>query len=259
MLILCKLVEVCKCWQLVWVVLLVSLLLFFLLEGCKVVFVGGIDVVVWKVEFLVVVGVEVYVYVEMLIEMFQVLFNKGSVKGSFLYQIRFWDMFCFDGVVFVIVDVVSGGEVQVFYCVVKVKGVLVNVIDNLFYCEFQFGLIVNWLFVVIGILINGVVLIFGQVICCRIEMLLFVFFQDWVVLVGWVWVWVLERLVLGGECCCFWECFNDLVFLGKFIFDVGLLELFLEDVGEIELGRVMLVGVGLGDVENLMFKVMWVL
>ncbi|WP_305984522.1 NAD(P)-dependent oxidoreductase [Roseibium sp. MMSF_3544] len=238
---------------------LATLPLFFTLEGRRVVVAGGSDAAAWKAELLAAAGAEVHVFAEQLEETFSTLVSNGTVKGSIVHHRRIWSVDCFEGAALAIADAANEGEARAFYCAARSAGVPVNVIDTPRYCEFQFGSIVNRSPVVIGISTNGVAPILGQAIRRRIETMLPLSLRDWAALAGRIRKRVLTNLSAGAERRRFWERFTAQAFSADttpetFEFE-GLAE-FLEDADNAPGGKVSLVDVCPGDVENLTLKAM---
>lgn len=162
-----------------------------------------------------------------------------------------------DDVFLVIVVIEDEVFNQWVFVVVNVCYWLVNVVDNQVLCLFVFFFIVDCLLLLVVIFFSGKVLVLLCILCEKIEVLLLMNFGWLVELVSYWCNYLKICLMIIEVCCCFWECvfigcFVSLMVVGNFVEVEKVLQDEL-DKFECEMGEIILVGVGLGDVGLLIF------
>jgi uroporphyrin-III C-methyltransferase/precorrin-2 dehydrogenase/sirohydrochlorin ferrochelatase len=228
------------------------------LQGRKIVIIGGGgEAVAWKAELLAASGARVCVYASdvcaeltALVESIESLTHFG----------RAWRETDLDDAWLVIADCAEPEEAARLSAAARSRGVLVNVIDQPGYCDFQFGTIVNRAPVVIGISTDGGAPILGQAIRRRIEAILPRSIGPWAKAAKEFRV-QLKTLVPSREGRRrFWEKFVDVTFVSQADEDARLAELerlaheILQEQAEPKVGEVVIVGAGPGDPELLTMK-----
>jgi uroporphyrin-III C-methyltransferase/precorrin-2 dehydrogenase/sirohydrochlorin ferrochelatase len=146
---------------------LAKLPIFLDLAGRRVLLVGGGEPVVWKTELLAAAGARLDVVSAEPHEDLAAL--AGSSGGAITLHRRNWRPEDLDGATIVVADEADAGEAARLRAAAHGRGLLINVIDNPAFCDFQFGTIVNRSPVVIGIMTDGAAPILGQAIRRRIE------------------------------------------------------------------------------------------
>jgi uroporphyrin-III C-methyltransferase/precorrin-2 dehydrogenase/sirohydrochlorin ferrochelatase len=146
---------------------LAKLPIFLDLAGRRVLLIGGGEPVVWKAELIAAAGA--------LLDVVSPDPHGDLVRlaeasgGAVTLQRRDWEAADFDGAAIVVADEEEPEVAERLREAAHARGLLINVIDNPAFCDFQFGTIVNRSPVVIGIMTDGAAPILGQAIRRRIE------------------------------------------------------------------------------------------
>lgn len=228
---------------------------FFNLENKRVVLIGGTEAAAWKAELLAASGANVEVYASQIEPEMAELIDKGASAGTLTWHQRPWALDCMANAACIVADAGDDAEAKALVCAARGAGVLINVIDNPTFCQFQFGSIVNRSPVVVSISTAGAAPILGQAIRRKIETLLPRDLQAWAQMAKTVRSEVMDRFPAGGLRRAFWERFVDAAFSGKRAQDQDTQVLF-EGVGAKSMakGQVTLVGAGPGDPDLLTQK-----
>ena len=227
------------------------------LGGKRAVLVGGSAGAAWKAELLAAAGADVQVFSADPCEELLQLIERGAAAGSLTLHRRNWEAADFEGAVIAVGDCEQDAEALAFRAAAKAAGVPCNTIDRRETCDFEFGAIINRSPVVIGVSTNGSAPILAQNIRRRIEAILPASLSSWA---GWahdIRRTVMARLEKGAPRRAFWERFSDRALSGAPApTDGGAIESLMEEVhvGDIQQGRVTLVGAGPGDAELLTLK-----
>ncbi len=238
---------------------LAKLPIFVGLQGRRVVLIGGGEPAVWKAELLAAAGASLSVYAADPHPDLAAL--AAGAPGLSLHR-RAWEEADLDGAVLVVAE--AGGEEAVrIRDAARRRGLLLNVIDDPAFCDFQFGTIVNRSPVVVGIMTDGAAPILGQAIRRRIEAVLPASLASWSRAAKAFRDRLAERLPGRGERRFFWEAFVDRAF--------GAPVPEADQAGELERiaaslaggarpagrgGEVVIVGAGPGDPELLTLRAM---
>jgi uroporphyrin-III C-methyltransferase/precorrin-2 dehydrogenase/sirohydrochlorin ferrochelatase len=227
------------------------------LQDRQIVIIGGGEAVAWKAELLAASGAKVSVYASDVCAELSVLVDTID---SLTHVSREWRETDLDDAWLVIADCADPEEAARLSAAARSRGVLVNVIDQPGYCDFQFGTIVNRAPVVIGISTDGAAPILGQAIRRRIEAVLPRSIGSWARAAKEFRV-QLKTLVPSREGRRrFWEKFVDVTFVSQADEDARLAELeriaheILRERTEPKTGEVIIVGAGPGDPELLTMK-----
>ncbi|WP_201832666.1 siroheme synthase CysG [Microvirga zambiensis] len=144
--------------------------IFFDLAGKTVLVAGGSDGIAWKAELLVAAGGTVQILAEdPSPELFALV---QSDPERFTLTQRSWRDADFQNVSVAVADIEDRQEARLFADTARRHGVLVNVVDQPAFCDFQFGTIVNRAPVIMSISTDGAAPILGQAIRRRIEAIL---------------------------------------------------------------------------------------
>lgn len=188
---------------------LATLPIFFLLDGQRVLVIGGSEAAAWKAELLAAAGahVEVVASPEACASGMRQLLECHSGPGAVTLLAGPWQPEMLSRVVLAVADMEDAEEVSHFAAVASACGVPYNVIDKPAFCRFSFGGIVNRSPVVIGISTAGAAPIFGQAVRRRIEAVLAAALADWVARAAAIRGAVMARLAPGRPRRLFWERF----------------------------------------------------
>jgi uroporphyrin-III C-methyltransferase/precorrin-2 dehydrogenase/sirohydrochlorin ferrochelatase len=146
---------------------LAKLPIFLDLAGRRVLLIGGGEPVVWKAELIAAAGALIDVVSS---DPHEDLVGLAEASGGAVtLHRRDWDAADFDGAALVVADEEDPEAADRLREAAHARGLLINVIDNPAFCDFQFGTIVNRSPVVIGIMTDGAAPILGQAIRRRIE------------------------------------------------------------------------------------------
>jgi uroporphyrin-III C-methyltransferase/precorrin-2 dehydrogenase/sirohydrochlorin ferrochelatase len=238
---------------------LATLPVFLDLAGRRAAIAGGSDGAAWKAELLAAAGAKVTVFANEPEQELSILAETSD--GAITLVRREWRPEDLDGVSVALADCGSADEATRFAAAAHRRGVLVNVIDQPAFCDFQFGTIVNRSPVVIGISTYGAAPILGQAIRRRIEAILPAALAAW----GEAAKTIRTRLpgLLPSKALrrCFWEKFVDATFVsrgedGALAEAERLARETLLDNARSCIGEVVIVGAGPGDPELLTLKAM---
>ena len=195
------------------------------MQDKRVVVAGGGDAVAWKAELLAAAGAQVTrlsrrARAPELLALVAAQRRRASRSSA-----RAWRPDDLDGAAIAVAEA-DDEEAARFAAAARSRGVLVNVIDQPAFCDFQFGTIVNRSPVVIGISTDGAAPILGQAIRRRIEAVLPR------ALGGWSAAAKAFRERLADARCPrrrraarFWEKFVDVTFISQAEEDERLAEL----------------------------------
>lgn len=237
---------------------LATLPVFFGLAGKRAVVAGGSAAAAWKAELVASAGADVEIYATDVSPEMTALLERGAAAGSLALIERTWTPEAIAGAAIAIADAESDREASAFFRAAHAAGVIVNVIDQPAYCQFQFGAIVNRSPVVVAISTDGAAPILGQAIRRRIETLLPPGLAAWGRLARAVRDRVSERLAIGAPRRAFWERFVDRAFgAAPTASESADLDELIDMVATAPIaarGRVTLVGAGPGDAELLTLK-----
>ena len=237
---------------------LAKLPVFLDLQDKRVLVAGGGDGVVWKAELLAAAGAQVTVVAP---EPEPELTILAEASGSAItLLLRSWRTEDLDGIWIALADCENPDEAARFAAAARSRGVLVNVIDQPAFCDFQFGTIVNRSPVVIGISTDGAAPILGQAIRRRIEAVLPSSLGAWGEAAKAIRGRLSTLLPSKGHRRRFWEKFVDVTFISQSEEDDRLAE--IERLARETLagspsrrqGQVVIVGAGPGDPELLTLK-----
>ena len=145
---------------------LAKLPIFIGLQGRRVLIIGGGEPVVWKAELLAAAGARLDIVSPVPHPELDALVARSS---SMVLHRRTWEAADFEGAAFAVADESEPAEAARIRDMARACGLLLNVIDNPAFCDFQFGTIVNRSPIVIGIMTDGAAPILGQAIRRRIE------------------------------------------------------------------------------------------
>jgi uroporphyrin-III C-methyltransferase/precorrin-2 dehydrogenase/sirohydrochlorin ferrochelatase len=237
--------------------------LFHDLEGKRVVVVGGEAPAAWKAELLAAAGAQVAVFATEAGPEIEAV--ADTLKNSLTLHRRAWRPNDLDGAWVAVFD--AGGdeaEAERFARLARERGVLVNVIDEPGFCDFQFGTIVNRSPVVIGISTDGAAPILGQALRRRIEAVLPSGLGGWAKAAKAFRGRLRDVLPERADRRRFWERFVDVTFISQADEDAQLAEIerlakriAQEGAGTARrIGEVVLVGAGPGDPELLTLRAM---
>ena len=240
---------------------LAKLPIFLDLAGKRVVLAGGGEPVVWKAELLAAAGAKVAIYAEHPEPELEAL--VADHPDALTLHRRAWTDSDLDGAWLGVADEPDPAEAARFVAAARTRGLLVNVIDNPPYCDFQFCTIVNRSPVVIGISTDGAAPILGQAIRRRIEAILPASLGSWGRTAKIFRDRVKELFPTKADRRRFWEKFVDVTFISQAQEDEQLAKIellaaeILADKGDgPAIGEVVLVGAGPGDPELLTLKAM---
>ena len=237
---------------------LAKLPVFLDLQDKRVLIAGGGDGVIWKAELLAAAGAQVTVLAAEPEPELTILAEASG--GAIKLVLRPWRPEDLDGVWIALADCESPEEAARFAAAARSRGVLVNVIDQPAFCDFQFGTIVNRSPVVIGISTDGAAPILGQAIRRRIEAILPASLGAWGEAAKAIRSRLTTLLPSKGHRRRFWEKFVDVTFISQSEEDARLAEIerlaheTLAEKPRYRLGRVVIVGAGPGDPELLTLK-----
>ncbi|HEX2135161.1 MAG TPA: siroheme synthase CysG [Microvirga sp.] len=219
---------------------------------------GGGEPVAWKAELLAAAGAQVAVFAADPAPELQAVV---SVNPSITLWRRAWQPADLEGAAVAVAEA-EGEEAERFAAEARGRGVLVNVIDQPAFCDFQFGAIVNRSPVLVSISTDGAAPVLAQAVRRRIEGILPAALAGW----GATAKSFRDRLaaILPSKQARrrFWESFVDVAFISQAEEDERLAE--LERIAKAILngepqrrdGEVVLVGAGPGDPELLTLKAM---
>jgi uroporphyrin-III C-methyltransferase/precorrin-2 dehydrogenase/sirohydrochlorin ferrochelatase len=218
--------------------------------GKRAVVVGGNDAAAWKAELLAAAGAQVVVFAQDACEELRLL---AAGNDGIAIAFRAWR----DGDLDDALVVVAAEEDAELLAAARRRGVLVNVIDQPAFCDFQFGTIVNRAPVVIGISTDGAAPVLGQAIRRRIEAVLPPSIGGWATAAKVFRGRLKELLRSRAARRVFWEQFVNITFISQTEEDARLAT--LEDLAQSILlqktpppvGEVIIVGAGPGDPELL--------
>ena len=237
---------------------LAKLPIFVDLAGRRVVVIGGGEPVVWKAELLLAAGARVTVVAP---DPHADLAALAEETPSLSLLRRAWVPGDLDGSVVIVADL-TGEEAVRLREAAQARGLLVNVIDDPAYCDFQFGTIVNRSPVVVGIMTDGAAPILGQAIRRRIEAVLPAGLGAWAAAAKSFRDRLKALLPGRPERRTFWEGFVDLALTrpaaeaGEDAF-VPLADRIASGANrQGRIGHVAIVGAGPGDPELLTLKAM---
>ena len=237
---------------------LAKLPIFLELRGKRAVIAGGGDPVIWKAELLAAAGADVAIFAEHAgPELTSLVHGQPAIT---LVQRR-WRADDFDSAQIAVGACADAEDAERFAAAARRHGVLVNVIDQPAFCDFQFGTIVNRSPVVVGISTDGGAPILGQAIRRRIEAILPMSLGAW----GKAAKEFRDRLKSMVPSSTarrrFWEKFVDVTFISQADEDAQLAalerlarEALAEKAGRSRVGEVVIVGAGPGDPELLTMK-----
>lgn len=238
---------------------LAKLPIFLDLRDKRVVLAGDGDPVAWKAELLAATGAKVLVFAPQPEAELETL--AAASGGGITLLRRLWQESDLDGAWLAISDAGDAAEAARFAAAARVRGVLVNVIDNPPHCDFQFGTIVNRSPVVIGISTDGAAPILGQAIRRRIEAILPPSLGAWGRAAKEFRERLKEVLPTKSGRRRFWERFVDVTFISQAEEDAELAKIermarAMRDEGADgpSIGEVAIVGAGPGDPELLTLK-----
>ena len=146
---------------------LAKLPIFLELAGRSAVVAGGSAAAAWKAELLAAAGAAVTVYAQSPGEEVRRL-----ASDTISLVPRRWAAADLKDAAIAILDAEDDKDAAAFAAAGRTLGVLVNVIDDPAYCDFQLGAIVNRSPVVVGISTDGSAPVLAQAIRRRIEALL---------------------------------------------------------------------------------------
>jgi uroporphyrin-III C-methyltransferase/precorrin-2 dehydrogenase/sirohydrochlorin ferrochelatase len=179
-----------------------------------------------------------------------------SGPGSYFHHARTWDHEIFAGAAIAVGDMagdMAGGlaeDAAAFAKAAKAAGVLVNIIDQPAYGQFNFGSIVNRSPVVIGISTDGAAPILAQAIRQRIETLLPPALASWAALAKSLRGQVKRKFPTASRRRAFWNAFVEKAFLAA---PPGSTDHMVND-GLAPAGGLTLVGAGPGEAGLLTLK-----
>jgi uroporphyrin-III C-methyltransferase / precorrin-2 dehydrogenase / sirohydrochlorin ferrochelatase len=239
---------------------LAKLPVFLDLHNKRVLIAGGGDGVVWKAELLAAAGAQVTAQAPEPEQELTILAEASGGAITLLH--RDWQPEDLDGAWIALADCHGPDEAARFAAAARRRGVLVNVIDQPAFCDFQFGTIVNRSPVVIGISTDGAAPILGQAIRRRIEAILPPSLGAWGEAAKAVRGRLTTLLPSKAHRRRFWEKFVDVTFISQSEEDARLAEIeriaheTLAERPAYRLGQVLIVGAGPGDPELLTLKAM---
>jgi uroporphyrin-III C-methyltransferase / precorrin-2 dehydrogenase / sirohydrochlorin ferrochelatase len=238
--------------------MLAKLPIFLELRGKRAIVAGGADAVIWKAELLAAAGAEVAIFAE---DASPELLSLVHSQPAITLIGRAWRADDFVGAQIAVGNCASREEAEQFAAAARRHGVLVNVIDQPAFCDFQFGTIVNRSPVVVGISTDGAAPILGQAIRRRIEAILPASLGAWGAAAK-AFRDRLKTIVPSGPARRrFWEKFVDVTFISQADEDAQLAalerlarETLAEKAERAPVGEVVIVGAGPGDPELLTMK-----
>ena len=235
---------------------LAKLPIFLDLNGRRVVLVGGGEPAVWKAELLLAAGAELTVVAAEPHADLAALADAGKARLAR----RAWQESDLDGAGLVVADEEDATEAGRLASAAHARGILINVIDNPPFCDFQFGAIVNRSPVVVGIMTDGTAPILGQAIRRRIEAILPPALAGWAAAAGSFRNRLKALLPARQDRRRFWESFVDRTFGPVGAEDrTAELEQLAREISSGDgqrRGEVVIVGAGPGDPELLTLKAM---
>jgi len=217
---------------------------------------GGREPVIWKAELLAAAGAEVLVFAETPSPELAAL---AAATPAITIEARPWRPADLDGAALAVAEG-EGDEAARFATEARRRGVLVNVIDQPAFCDFQFGAIVNRSPVVVAISTDGAAPVLGQAIRRRIEAILPAGLSGWTAAAKEFRGRLAAILPSTEARRRFWEQFVDVTFISQAEEDERLAELerMARSISRGEVprreGEVVIVGAGPGDPELLTLK-----
>ena len=239
---------------------LAKLPIFLDLAGRRVLLVGGGEPVVWKAELLAAAGARLDIVAPEPHEDLAAL--AATSDGTIALHRREWRPEDLDGAALVVANEEDLGQAVRLREAAHARGLLLNVIDNPPFCDFQSGTIVNRSPVVIGIMTDGAAPILGQAIRRRIEAVLPGSLAAWAAAAKGFRERLRARLPSRTDRRLFWEAFVDRAFRADIPDDRLPAELerlagsIAGTSGDGRIGEVVIVGAGPGDPELLTLKAM---
>ncbi|WP_445503402.1 siroheme synthase CysG [Microvirga sp. G4-2] len=235
--------------------------IFYDLTGKRILVIGGSEGVAWKAELLAASGGIVrIVAVDPSPELSALI---ASAPDQFDLVQRHWQPDDLDGVSLAVADIEKPDEAERFVEVARSRGVLVNVIDQPAFCDFQFGSIVNRSPVTVAISTDGAAPILAQAIRRRIEAALPLSLGAWAQAAKEFRENLKAIVPAKAGRRRFWEKFVDTAFTAKgdevqrsSRLERLALETRDEQVTRPEVGEVVIVGAGPGDPELVTLKAM---
>jgi uroporphyrin-III C-methyltransferase/precorrin-2 dehydrogenase/sirohydrochlorin ferrochelatase len=237
---------------------LAKLPIFLELRAKRAVIAGGGDAAVWKAELLAAAGAQVSIFAE---DAGPELLSIASSLPAITLVRRAWRDDDLDHAQIAVASCADAQDAERFAAAARRRGVLVNIIDQPAFCDFQFGTIVNRSPVVVGISTDGGAPILGQAIRRRIEAILPASLGAW----GRAAKEFRDRLksIVPSPMARrrFWEKFVDVTFISQSEEDAQLAELerlarevAAEKARRPPVGEVVIVGAGPGDPELLTMR-----
>ena len=231
------------------------------LAGRPILAVGGSDGIAWKAELLAAAGGTVMILAESPSPELLALVRNDPERLTLLR--RSWREMDLIGASVAVADIEDPQEAEAFADMARRHGVLVNIVDQPAFCDFQFGTIVNRAPIIVSVSTDGAAPILGQAIRRRIE----------AVLPSSLGLWTqaakdfrdrLRRIVPAkSDRRRFWERFVDAALASGTYerdLDSALDRIAREARGDASekrmLGEVVIVGAGPGDPELLTLKAM---
>jgi len=235
---------------------LAKLPIFLELRGKRAIVAGGGDAAAWKAELLAAAGAEVSVFAE---DAGPELLSIAHDQPAISLIRRAWREDDFESAEIAVDG--SAEDAECFAAAARRHGVLVNVIDQPAFCDFQFGTIVNRSPVVVGISTDGGAPILGQAIRRRIEAILPASLGAWGRAAKEFREGLKTIVPSGPARRRFWEKFVDVTFISQAEEDAQLAELerLAREVAADKsqrpaVGEVVIVGAGPGDPELLTMR-----
>lgn len=240
---------------------LAKLPIFLDLAGRRVLLIGGGEPVLWKAELIAAAGALLDIVSP---EPHDDLVRLAEARGGTVtLHRRDWDATDFDGAGIVVADQEDSDGAARLREAAHARGLLINVIDNPAFCDFQFGTIVNRSPVVIGIMTDGAAPILGQAIRRRIEAVVPASLASWARNAKAFRERLKALLPSRADRRLFWEGFVDHAFRagppeGDQVLELerlaGAIAAGPPKAGRV--GEVVIVGAGPGDPELLTLKAM---
>jgi len=192
---------------------LATLPVFLDLHGKRAVVAGGGDGVVWKAELLAAAGAEITVFASEPEQ--ELAIFAGASGGAITLVRRAWRPEDLDQAWVGLADCDSADEAARFAAAARSRGVLVNIIDQPAFCDFQFGSIVNRSPIVIGISTGGAAPILAQAIRRRVEAILPQSLASWGQAAKVMRERIATLLPAKAQRRRFWEKFVDVTFISQ--------------------------------------------
>ncbi|PVE23854.1 uroporphyrinogen-III C-methyltransferase [Microvirga sp. KLBC 81] len=235
--------------------------IFYDLTGKRILVIGRSEGVSWKAELLAASGGIVRIVAEdPSLELSALI---ASAPDQFDLVQRHWQPDDLDGVSVAVADIEDSDEAKRFVETARSRGVLVNVIDQPAFCDFQFGSIVNRSPVTVAISTDGAAPILAQAIRRRIEAALPLFLGAWAQTAKDFRESLKAIAPTKAGRRRFWEKFVDTAFTAggneeqrSSSLERLALEARDEQTARSKIGEVVIVGAGPGDPELMTLKAM---